>query len=86
MKRILYALAVIALAILVGCGPAGSTATIEPGIYYLFSATPILGFKQPLFAPFKQILPQNRCNSNTFFDLSHAKLCQPPVFRPQKAV
>jgi len=41
MKRILYALAVIALAILVGCGPAGSTATIEPGIYYTQAAQTI---------------------------------------------
>ena len=43
MKRILYVLAIITLAILVGCSPAESTATVEPGIYYLFSATLYLG-------------------------------------------
>jgi hypothetical protein len=34
MKRILYALTVIALTILVGCNATESTATIEPGVYY----------------------------------------------------
>ena len=41
MKRILYVLAIITLAILVGCSPAESTATVEPGIYYTQAAQTI---------------------------------------------
>jgi hypothetical protein len=41
MKRILYILALSASVILVGCGPAGSAATIEPGIYYTQAAQTI---------------------------------------------
>ena len=41
MKRILYILTVFTLAIIVGCGSAESTATIEPGIYYTQAAQTI---------------------------------------------
>jgi len=41
MKSFLYVLTVTTLAILVGCSPAASTATIEPGIYYTQAAQTI---------------------------------------------
>jgi uncharacterized protein YcfL len=34
MKRILYALAILALATMVGCSSSQATTTVEPGVYY----------------------------------------------------
>ena len=41
MKRILYALAILALATMVGCSSSQATTTVEPGVYYTQAAQTI---------------------------------------------
>jgi len=79
MKRILYVLAVITLAILVGCNASESTATVEPGIYYTQAAQTIEANLTRVAARTPSPVPTTPTPTNT---PTSAPTLPPPVSGP----